>query len=129
MVLLIVITLSLWSLIYACVSNIQPQNMSLGLHNVMRTISPHKTFLFRLSYLCPLPQAVGIFTTDKQLLVDFVIQQRVQTDSIDKIVFSCTVMGQLPTHVDSQKLLLSRIMYIYVFRVNVCDLAFTPCNS
>ena len=92
-----------YSLIYACVSSVKPQNVSLGPHNVIRTISPLLTFHFGIFYF--------LHSRGNQLIVvDFVMQPGVRTVTFVKIVFSCLLMGQLLTIVDSKNLLVARIM-------------------
>ena len=85
------------SLIYACVSSVNPQDVSQSPHNVIRTICPLLTFFFRLSYFSPLHRGSS---QRKTAFADFVRQPGVRTVTFVKIVFSCLVMGQLLTHVD-----------------------------
>ena len=86
------------------------QNVSLGPHNLIRTISPLLTFLFGRTYFSPLPRRSS---QRKTAFADFVMQPGVLTVTFVKIVFSCLVMGQLLTYVDSKNLFVARIMYIH----------------
>ena len=96
-----------YCLIYACVPSMKRQNVSLGPHNVNRTISPLLTFLFGHTYFSPLPRDLH---KGKQHFADFLMQLGGRTATFVKIFFSCLVMGQLLTHDDSKNLLLRRIM-------------------